>query len=301
MRRSAGTLANSTRGRNASAGRAIAPVLGALLVAGAGLGGCAQDRAGQTTADLVAAYDVTEAVISHETTQEISVWYPEADGAWPVAFALHGRPGRREDLAITARTLAGQGAVVFVPDYRSTAGPQQIQPDIACAQRYARSVAAEYGGDLGQPVTIVGYSAGASVALLNGLTASPYPTEGTAGGCFTEAPRADVIVAIDGCHYGLDVQQAGLFSPGTWSNKDARVVLVAGTDDDVCAPWQSQDATAELQAAGYDASLVQIDGANHFTVIFHDIVDGEFLDLPDSPAGAQVVSTILEAIDAVRQ
>lgn len=301
MRTSTGTLSNWSRGGNAPARRGIASVLGTLLVAGAGLGGCAQDVAGPTTADLMAAYGVTEAVISHETTQEISVWYPEADGAWPVTFVFHGRPGTRQDLAITARTLASRGAVVFVPDYRSTAGPQQIQPDIECAQRYGRSVAADYGGDLGQPVTIVGYSAGATVALLNGLTDSPYPSEGTAGGCFTQSPRADIIVAIDGCHYGLDVQQSGLFSPATWSNKDAHVVLVAGTDDEICEPWQSQDATAELQAAGYDTSLVQIDGANHFTVIFHDIVDGEFLDLPDSPAGAQVVSTILEAIDAVRQ
>ena len=75
------------------------------------------------------------------------------------------------------------------------------------------------------------------------------------------------------------------------------IVLVVGTDDTECEPWQSQDATDDLQAAGYDARLVEIDGGNHFTVIFHDFVNNEWLILPGDPTGRQVVDVILEAIE----
>ena len=94
------------------------------------------------------------------------------------------------------------------------------------------------------------------------------------------------------------------------ANQEAHLVLVAGTDDDICEPWQSEDAAAALQSAGYDVSLVTIADANQVTVIYHDLIDGaladgalvagEVLTVPDNPAGDQVVQTILDAINTAR-
>ncbi|MGB5566926.1 MAG: hypothetical protein WBN93_11430, partial [Acidimicrobiia bacterium] len=85
-----------------------------------------------------------------------------------------------------------------------------------------------------------------------------------------------------------------------FSNMDADVVLVAGTDDDICELWQSQDATEALQAAGYDARLVEIDGGNHANVVFYEIVDGEWLLRPGDPVGEEVAQVILDAINAAQ-
>ena len=54
--------------------------------------------------------------LSGEDTQEITVWAPDAEGAWPVVYGLHGTGGNAQGLAELATALAGQGAVVFATD-----------------------------------------------------------------------------------------------------------------------------------------------------------------------------------------
>jgi dienelactone hydrolase len=250
--------------------------------------------------DATPPFGVSSEIVSHETTQYITVWAPDAEGSWPVVWALHGIGGNREDLAVTARALAREGVVVFAADYRS-AQPQLIEQDAECSYRFARSIAAEYGGDLDQPTTLVGYSLGASLVLVGGLDESAYGPDGGYDDCFSGTPRPDVVVAIDGCHYEYQGQSFG-FSISEAANQSAQVILVAGENDTVCEPRQSQDATAALQSAGYDARLVEIPNANHFSVIFHDLVDDEWITLPeDDPVGTEVVQTILEAIEAAKR
>ena len=138
----------------------------------------------ETTTTTAAATNVASALeakypivvtsgLSGEDTQEIVVWAPDADGSWPVVYALHGTGGDAQGLAELATVLAGQGVVVFAADYRSELMPtqqwQDVYRDTECGYRYARSVASTYGGDLDQPVTIVGHSLGASIALAMGL------------------------------------------------------------------------------------------------------------------------------------
>jgi len=246
-------------------------------------------------------FEVSESVVSHQTTQQISVWTPDADGAWPVVYALHGTGGRRQDLAEMARALASQGLVVFAADYRSTS-PQHWEQDAECGYRYARSVAAEYGGDLERPVTSVGFSLGSTLVLEGSFGAAAYGPGGTYDDCFSGAPRADVTVAVAGCHYEFQGQTFD-FDPNTprWTNTESQVILVAGENDTICEPWQSDDATAALRSAGYEASQVMIAGANHLTLIFQHLVDDELIALPDDPAGQETVQTILEAIAAAEQ
>ena len=248
-------------------------------------------------------YEVATTVVSHPATQDIWVTAPSASdadewGTWPIVFATHGRGGSGDGLAATAAELASHGVVVFAPTYRSTEG-QYIEQDLECAYRYVMSIAEDYGGDLDRPVTSFGHSLGASMALFGGLSEAAYGPGGTYDACFSGVPRSDVIVAVAGCHYEYEGEQFPFDMTG-FSNMDADVVLVAGTEDDVCELWQSQDATEELQAAGYEARLVEIDGGNHANVVFYEIVDGEWLLRPDDPVGEEVAQVILDAIEAAQ-
>ncbi len=243
-------------------------------------------------------FEVSSTIVSHETTQDISVWAPDAEGSWPIVYLLHGYQGSGQDLVETATGLASQGVVVFAADYRSTA-EQYIEHDAECGWRYAVSIADEYGGDLDQPVTFVGDSMGASLVLTGGLTNSVYGPDGTYDECFIGAPRPDVIVPIAGCHYGHDGEQSEFDLTG-WDNLDADLVLVVGEDDVVCPAWQSEEATTALRSAGYEANLVVVPGGNHNNVVFYDVVDGEWVIVPNDPVGEVVVQTILDAINAAQ-
>ena len=250
-------------------------------------------------------YGVTSTVVTHETTQEIAVFAPEADGSWPVVYALHGLGGSWQDWAEAASNLAGQGVVVFAPNGRTTAAVEQgrwadLQQDTECGYRFIHTIAAEYGGDLEQPVAVVGHSLGATGALEVGLNETAYGPGGLYRTCFTGTPRPDVIIPVAGCHYEYEGNRFGFDITGL-TNQQASVVLVAGEDDTICAAWQSRDARTVLEEAGYDVELVEIADANHFTVIFHDVVDDEWLTVSDDPAGQEVVQTILDAIAAAQQ
>jgi hypothetical protein len=89
-----------------------------------------------------------------------------------------------------------------------------------------------------------------------------------------------------------------MVDPSAWGHDDAEIVLVAGEDDTTCAAWQSEDAAAEMRGAGYDLDLVMLEGANHFAPVFHDVVDGEFVVVPDEPAGERTLEVILDAVAA---
>lgn len=243
-------------------------------------------------------FEVTSEVVSHQTTQDILVFEPDAEGPWPVVLAMHGIGGEGQDMAEIATRLAQQGAVVFAPTYHTDLsteeGINQAALDLECGYRFARSIAAEHGGDLEQPVTFVGWSLGATAALAIGLTEELDPT-GEFVTCFSEVPRPDVIVAISGCHYEYEGKPIEFDTAG-WSNEDADVHLVAGEKDSTCAAWQSEDAEVDLRELGYDVDLVILEGANHYAPVFHDLVDGEWVVDGDDPAGERTVEVILDAI-----
>ncbi len=278
----------------AGAWRRVVSVAGGVLLVVAGVVGCGSGSGGgSATASLEPVYQVSEATVSHETTQEISVFWPDAEGSWPVVHLFPGGTGNRDTLAILAETLAAQGVVVFVPDYQSGGifgGPgPEAEAELVCAWRYGNSVAAQYGGDLQQPVTLAGKSGGAAAALQYGLLGEGNPDVT----CLTAAPDPDVVVAIGTC---LRPSADSLASD--WPDRDAHVVLVSGSRDRECPPSGAEDYATALQSAGYDARFVEIDGGNHWNVGFQSSTNQG--DVPGSPAGMAVVQTILDAIEAAR-
>jgi predicted esterase len=247
--------------------------------------------------------NVTSEVVSDATTQDVAVVAPDAEGTWPVVLALHGVNGSGEDMAVVANRLGRDGSVVFAPTYRTDLGTQrglyQAAGDIECAYRFTRSIAADYGGDLDQPVTFVGWSLGATAALGLGLTEEIDPS-GKHISCFSNVPRPDVIIAISGCYYEYAGVPVSTFDTSGWANKDARIVLVAGEKDTTCEAWQSNKAAAELRSIGYDVDLVTLEGASHYAPVFHDLRGGQWVVVAHDPAGERAVQVILDAMGARR-
>jgi len=134
---------------------------------------------------------VTSEVVSREATKDMLVFSPDAEGSWPVIVAFHGVGGDPKDMAEIATRLAREGNVVFAPTYgtdiATQEGVDQAGMDAECGYRLARSIAADYGGDLTQPVTFVGWSLGASAALAIGLTEEIDPS-GKFVSCFSQVP-----------------------------------------------------------------------------------------------------------------
>jgi dienelactone hydrolase len=244
-------------------------------------------------------FQVTSEVVSREATKDMLVFAPDAEGSWPVIVAFHGVGGTSQDMAEIATRLAREGSVVFAPTYgtdiTTQEGIDRAAVDAECGYRFARSIAAEYGGDLDQPVTFVGWSLGASAALGIGLTEKIDPT-GEFVSCFGQVPRPDIIVAISGCHY--EGGQLDFVDTEAWGNKGADILLLAGERDTNCPPWETEDAADEMRSAGYEVNLLMLDGADHFAPVFHDLQDGQFVVVANDPAGERTVEVILDAIAA---
>ena len=268
----------------------------AVLLGATALGACGGNDAENGR------YDVTTTIVSNKATQDIRVFAPDADGPCPVVVAMHGVGGTAEDMAEIATRLAREGVVVFAPTYRTDLstqkGVENAASDVECGYRLVRTIAADYGGDLDQPVAFVGWSLGAIAALEIGLTEDIDPT-GSHLACPGNPPRPNVIVAIAGCYLEYQGMPQN-FDLSRWGNKGADLTLVAGEKDTTCAARQSDDAAAQLRSAGYDVHLVTLEGANHYAPVFHNLVDGQWRVITDDPPGEKTVKAILDAI-AIRQ
>lgn len=218
-------------------------IAGLLVVSAAcGSGGAAR-HASPTTGPP---YAVTSGVVADSTTQHIQVWAPAGQGRWPVVYALPGISGHKSDIDQLGPALARRGVLVFATDYNPTATNDEMARDLECGYRYIRSIAPHYGGDLTQPVTAVGYSAGAR--LVGGLMAPAFGPTGDYDACFAGAPAPDVLVGINGCYYAYKNLKFE-FSTDVGTT-DVKLVVITGQADDQCATWQSQKAAKALTAAG---------------------------------------------------
>lgn len=241
---------------------------------------------------------VTSRVLSGPTGPDVRVLAPDGEGPWPVVVALHGFGGTGRDMVELATRLAEAGVVVFVPTYNTdldtAAGLTRAGDDLSCAYQLARRRAPEYGGDLKQPVTVVGWSLGADLAVLGVL--GP-PDDPGAGRCPDDVPRPDVVVALSGCYYRFQGRPVTWFDDLTgWTHKDAGVHLGAGDDDDTCPTSQTDELAGSLRSGGYHVAVTHLGSADHGAPIFHDERDGRWQVVRDDPAGERAVDVILDAI-----
>ena len=250
-------------------------------------------------------FEVVSDVISHEDTQDIHVWAPMADEGdhrpFPVVYAVAGSGGYGSDWDVIGSALAARGAVVFATDYHQDDSKigrfDRIIRDVECGYRYVREVAADYGGDLEQPVVGLGHSLGAEMALGGALDDVNMVPGGTYDECFSGVERPDIAVGLGGCYYEYEGSTFTLEEKGYGTGGgDVSLVFVAGEDDEVCPAWQSAEAAEEYTKAGFDATFVEMPDTSHLELIGHDIVDGEFESVPNHPAVLSVTYAILDAI-----
>ena len=243
-------------------------------------------------------YDVSSRVVRDELTQDIRVWAPAGGGKWPVVFAVPGISGHKSDFDRVGPALARRGVAVFASDYRTNGTADQMNRDLQCGYRFVRSVANQYGGDLTQPVTGLGYSFGAT-PVIGALQDKLSDPRGSEEDCLLGVPLPDVVAGVNGCYYAWQGHPQA-FPVGMLDRRDAKVLLVAAEADQTCPAWQSSKAAGALKDAGFDTSLVTIAGANHYAPVFHDVVDGEWVTVPNASAGQTTVQAVLDAIRSTR-
>jgi acetyl esterase/lipase len=217
--------------------------------------------------------------IPFTSRSRLDVYAPSEPGEWPVVIAYHGGLGTpKEVMGRLARSVASYGAVVFVPTWRTTVSPilQQGAEDAACAIRFARKYAVEYGG-VPDRVIGAGHSAGAWVAALMGLIGDDF-----AGDCLVEGGSGylDGIVALEG-PYNLTSFSKSMFSfqlasPEFWEKMSpvlypAQITPREGVEyhifaSDSLPPSKREDTDAffsALQDAGYSAQLTVLHNIPH--------------------------------------
>lgn len=237
----------------------------------------------QATSDVVVSRDVAVADV---TTAD--VFAPAGADDLPVVVMFHGSDGLRSNMEPLATEVACSGAVVVVPswpviterpDADTTEDVYFDQTAAAvCAVRFARSTAAEHGGNPAD-LTVVGHSAGAPLAARVALVEEPpWPGIDCYPGVSAHASR----------FVGTGGDYDGEFQYSKWipdvycpydvfdldaTNYDIEVSLMHGMNDCNVSVMVATDFDEHLDAVGIDSDLVYVDTAH-----------GDLID-PSTPAG----------------
>ena len=230
---------------------------------------------------------------------KLDLYAPTEPGDWPVVVFLHGRGQTKEGWTTLSRAIAEQGAIVFVIEWSYTdpveaildngKGYHEMADTVACAIRFARARASDFGMDT-EPLVITGFSGGGGVAshvALAGETVGRRWEEYAAsrGGpprqvdCEVSqgSTHVDALVGIAGAYdgfvgydgkYGREFMQEK--DPDLWKmlygcigeNPDLKVRLLHGKTDSVIPYENSVEFEATLAEAGYDVKLIQFSGGH---------------------------------------
>lgn len=209
------------------------------------------------------------------TRHRLDIFAPADAAGAPVAVFLYGggwTEGAKADYSFVGRTLAAHGVVTIIPDYRlypAVRYPSFIE-DCAAAVAWARSHAAEFGGDP-HKLFLIGHSAGAYNAMMLALDPvwlTPYG--------ITPARDLAGVVGISGPYdfLPLDTDQLrAIFAPAVPLTSSqpinyARapmppVLLLAVSGDHTVYPRNSVHLAAAISAQGGDVMLKIYPGLNH--------------------------------------
>jgi acetyl esterase/lipase len=214
----------------------------------------------------------------------------DVDGPFPVVLCIHGggwTRGDRADMQKTIETLAGHGYVAVSVDYRLA--PKDRFPaaleDCKAAVRWLRANAGQYKIDPDR-IAAVGFSAGAHLACMLGVTRKEDGLEGS-GGNADQSSAVQAVVSFFGPtdltreDFGKDVPRENLqpflggtpaekkddyrkASPVTYAGKHAPPFLFFhGTSDHIVPIKHSEVLLARLKDAGVSAELVTMENEGH--------------------------------------
>lgn len=214
----------------------------------------------------------------YTSEQLLDVYYPAAVGDWPVVVVYHGGGDAKWVVAELSESIAALGAVVFTPTYYSgsSGGEPQVgkgPEDAACAVRFARVHAIEYGGNDGRLI-VVGHSLGGMMGSLMMLAGDEFH-----GDCLVQEGSAlpDAFVGLDGGFDPIPFMPPEVLAsqpeaclaivPFTYIGRipvreGISFLLLVGTY--ATAQQEAQILRDALLAAGYEVSLFQIPGIDHY-------------------------------------
>lgn len=223
----------------------------------------------------------------------LDVYAPGEPGPWPVVLVAHGSAQNRQTFSHLAEAIASQGAVVYNLDVNFTFPHLIGIKRIACAVRFARSTAPDYGGDPSR-ITLVGNSAGAATGAVVALAGDDFE-----GDCIVTDASAllSALVGYEGAYnYATTVYSSAMDhtvlkdeDPELWQainpyshigrNPDLQIRLVHGDDVDVgwydVPPEASIEFHQALADAGYDVTLTVLEGASHTALLDFTYSGGE--------------------------
>ncbi len=225
------------------------------------------------------ATDRTEVAVVDDLVAE--VFYPIDEGDYPTVVFFHGGSWYGGDSMTTrefARTLAGQGAVVYNATYlngQSGGGYPHSYQDVYCAMSTAAVTSPGLGGS--SEVIVVGHSAGAHLGATVAMSGDAFAS----GRCLDRA--TPTVVGLVGLAGPYDTVELGVFMapwfggapadvPEAWELGNPQsyvetplfpVTLIHGSGDRL-VPLDSSQLFADLLAnAGWVAEVYVIPAATH--------------------------------------
>jgi acetyl esterase/lipase len=221
--------------------------------------------------------------------QKLDVYAPAEPGPWPVVVVIHTSFQTKDSLRYTslAKELAGRGVVVFVPQSRSLAATvieaaqengreyRELDESWACAVRFARESAAEYGGDPGRVTMFSDLGRGSAAAFMgddlqpqweqvaSSRGGPPPQAECLSGG---DTAHVDALVDFSADYEAYEVLEDS--EPDLWAltspyaligrNPSLVVHLLFGEQLGPEQFERTEEYYKALQSAGYDATLTNL-------------------------------------------
>ena len=221
---------------------------------------------------------IADLAYGSEPRQRLDIYKPAAPAnARPVVVFFYGgswTQGRKRDYRFVGATLAKNGFVAVIPDYR-------LHPDVrfpAFIEDGARTVAwveahaRDYGGDPGR-IVLLGHSAGAHIAAylalddrrLTAVDARPDAIRGFIGlaGPYALEPNSLVLNTIFADPYGPEDWQPVRFVDAS----APPTLLVHGRADRTVALRHTEAMRDALENAGVPVETELYDGASHTDLV----------------------------------
>ena len=221
--------------------------------------------------------------VPYTSERALDVFAPQQPGKWPVVIFLHGGGLNKGSVKGVSRVIAGRGAVVFAPTWRSsesTVLDEQSQPvgynDAACAVRFARANAADYRGDPSR-IVLIGHSAGGAAGATIALAGDDFY-----GDCLVQEGSAlpDAFVGLDGAYElpkytsestikKTSAEAWAAVNPYTYINRQpirqgVEFYINTGLEQELVA--DGTRLAQALQAAGYTVKYREFPGTDHMSM-----------------------------------
>ncbi len=209
---------------------------------------------------------------------DADIYAPANAAGAPVVVFFYGgswESGKRRWYGYVGKTLANNGIVTIIPDYRKYPDVQfpAFVEDAANAVRWARDHAPEFGGDPSR-LYVMGHSAGGQIAALiacdaryldaAGMRASDLAGMIGLAGAYAFLPFVEEEPEI----FGASRESQYDSQPINFVNKDEPpLLLLQGDDDDEVEPNNAISMAAKARALGSPVELKLYPGVGHASII----------------------------------